>query len=232
MPSTDGACSGNPGPGGWGALLAGQGKAPPGKSSASGEFKGGEAHTRPTTGWSLLAGDPRARGRWRRPATITVVTDSAYVKGRHHTNGSRDGSAKGWKKRGTSNEKGGKAREERGPLASPGRGRAAPQGDLDMVKGHAGHPENRTRRRAGRSRHAPLSSASSGCARRGPGLAAPPRVLERRRGGDGHTRAARLGPPFSDRPRPMRGARISSAPTRRRIAFSTLAAGIASRTSS
>ena len=41
---TDGACSGNPGPGGWGALLR--------YGAHTREMHGGEGRPRPTTGWS------------------------------------------------------------------------------------------------------------------------------------------------------------------------------------
>ncbi|MDA0901646.1 MAG: ribonuclease HI [Proteobacteria bacterium] len=73
---TDGACSGNPGPGGWGALL----QAKTGDIAAiERELKGGEADT--TNNRMELLAAINALEALERPSTITVVTDSAYVKG-------------------------------------------------------------------------------------------------------------------------------------------------------
>ena len=73
---TDGACSGNPGPGGWGALL----QAKTGDAVVKErELKGGEADT--TNNRMELLAAINALEALERPSTITVVTDSAYVKG-------------------------------------------------------------------------------------------------------------------------------------------------------
>ena len=73
---TDGACSGNPGPGGWGALLiARQGDA----VVKERELKGGEADT--TNNRMELMAAISALEALERPSRLTVVTDSAYVKG-------------------------------------------------------------------------------------------------------------------------------------------------------
>ncbi|MEX0853045.1 MAG: ribonuclease HI [Bauldia sp.] len=68
---TDGACSGNPGPGGWGALLAwnGHGK----------ELKGGESLT--TNNRMELTAAIKALASIKRPSAIDFYTDSQYVKG-------------------------------------------------------------------------------------------------------------------------------------------------------
>jgi ribonuclease HI len=72
---TDGACSGNPGPGGWGALLiAREGDA----VVKERELKGGEALT--TNNRMELLAAISALEALGRPSAITVVTDSAYVK--------------------------------------------------------------------------------------------------------------------------------------------------------
>ena len=72
---TDGACSGNPGPGGWGVLLrAIEG----GQVVKEREIKGGEAHT--TNNRMELLAAIAAFEALDRPTAVTVVTDSAYVK--------------------------------------------------------------------------------------------------------------------------------------------------------
>ena len=72
---TDGACSGNPGPGGWGALLM----ARDGETILrERELSGGEADT--TNNRMELLAAISALEALEKPAAITVVTDSAYVK--------------------------------------------------------------------------------------------------------------------------------------------------------
>ncbi len=122
---TDGACSGNPGPGGWGALLEWNGTAR--------EICGGADDT--TNNRMELMAAIEALNTLKRPCTVKLVTDSVYV---------RDGITKwlpGWKKRGwktaakkpVKNEDLWRALDE-----------AAGRHDIDWqwVKGHAGHPEN------------------------------------------------------------------------------------------
>ena len=67
---TDGACSGNPGPGGWGALLESSGKIR--------ELKGGEPAT--TNNRMELMAAIVALETLTRPATIVLHTDSTYVR--------------------------------------------------------------------------------------------------------------------------------------------------------
>ena len=72
---TDGACSGNPGPGGWGVLL----RASEGETILKErELKGGEADT--TNNRMELLAAIHALETLERPSTITIITDSAYVK--------------------------------------------------------------------------------------------------------------------------------------------------------
>jgi len=67
---TDGACSGNPGPGGWGVLLAWRGKTK--------ELKGGAAET--TNNRMELTAAIEALEALKRPSTIELYTDSTYVR--------------------------------------------------------------------------------------------------------------------------------------------------------
>jgi ribonuclease HI len=86
---TDGACSGNPGPGGWGALL----QAKDGdKVIKERELKGGEPLT--TNNRMELLAAINALEALDRETEITIVTDSNYVK-----NGIT-GWIFGWKKNG------------------------------------------------------------------------------------------------------------------------------------
>lgn len=66
---TDGACKGNPGPGGWGALLEYNGQRR--------ELKGGEALT--TNNRMELMAAIRALETLTRPCEVTLYTDSSYV---------------------------------------------------------------------------------------------------------------------------------------------------------
>ncbi len=74
---TDGACSGNPGPGGWGAILEYRG--------TSKEISGGEKNT--TNNRMELTGVISALSALREPCRVTLYTDSRYVV---------DGIEKGW----------------------------------------------------------------------------------------------------------------------------------------
>ncbi len=67
---TDGACKGNPGPGGWGALLRSGGH--------ERELFGGEPHT--TNNRMELTAVIRALAALRAPSRVEVFTDSEYVK--------------------------------------------------------------------------------------------------------------------------------------------------------
>ncbi len=72
---TDGACSGNPGPGGWGVLLIARDGAQVIKER---ELSGGEADTT-NNRLELMAAISALEGLTR-PSALTIVTDSAYVK--------------------------------------------------------------------------------------------------------------------------------------------------------
>ncbi len=127
---TDGACSGNPGPGGWGALLIARDGDTVVKERA---LKGGEADT--TNNRMELLAAITALETLDRPTKMTIVTDSAYVK---------DGITAwihGWKKRGwkTAAKKPVKNEDLWRRLDD-----AVARHDVtwEWVKGHAGHPEN------------------------------------------------------------------------------------------
>jgi ribonuclease HI len=127
---TDGACSGNPGPGGWGVVLqAMQGDA----VVKERELSGGAPQT--TNNQMELQAAIAALNAFTRPSKITLVTDSSYVM---------DGLTKwihGWKKNGwkTAAKKPVKNAELWQDLDA-----AAAKHDVtwQWVKGHAGHPQN------------------------------------------------------------------------------------------
>ena len=127
---TDGACSGNPGPGGWGVLL----QAKDGETVVKErEMQGGEART--TNNQMELMAAISALESLSRPSKITVVTDSQYVK-----NGVT-GWIFGWKKNGwkTAAKKPVKNVELWQRLDAA---QAEHHVTWAWVKGHAGHPEN------------------------------------------------------------------------------------------
>jgi len=127
---TDGACSGNPGPGGWGALLiAREGDA----VLKERELCGGEAET--TNNRMELLAAINALETLERATALTIVTDSSYVKD-GITKWIHGWKARGWKtaaKKPVKNEDLWKRLEE-----------ATGRHDVtwEWVKGHAGHPEN------------------------------------------------------------------------------------------
>ncbi|MEJ5218690.1 ribonuclease HI [Cognatishimia sp. D5M38] len=127
---TDGACSGNPGPGGWGVLL----RAMKGEEVLKErELSGGAAET--TNNQMELMAAIMALETLERASQVTVVTDSAYVK-----NGVT-GWIHGWKRNGwrTSNKKPVKNVELWQRLDTA---QARHSVTWEWVKGHAGHPEN------------------------------------------------------------------------------------------
>ena len=127
---TDGACSGNPGPGGWGALMQAMDGAAVVKER---ELKGGEPHT--TNNRMELLGAINALESLTRKTEITIITDSNYVK-----NGITSWIF-GWKKNGWKNA-------AKKPVANAelwqrlDTANAAHDVTWKWVKGHAGHPEN------------------------------------------------------------------------------------------
>jgi ribonuclease HI len=122
---TDGACSGNPGPGGWGAILRYRG--------TEREINGGEADT--TNNRMEMMAAIQALEALRRASRITLYTDSRYLS---------DGITKwihGWKRRGwkTAGKKPVKNQDlwQRLDAATAGH-----EIEWRWVKGHAGHREN------------------------------------------------------------------------------------------
>ncbi|SEL95478.1 ribonuclease HI [Roseovarius azorensis] len=127
---TDGACSGNPGPGGWGVLMR---AVDGGRIVKERELSGGEAQT--TNNRMELLAAIHALEALSRPSAVTLITDSAYVK-----NGVT-GWIHGWKRNGwkTSNKKPVKNADLWQRLdEAQSRHRVT----WEWVKGHAGHPEN------------------------------------------------------------------------------------------
>ena len=122
---TDGACKGNPGPGGWGAVLR--------SGEREKEVCGSEART--TNNRMELMAAIGALEALKRPCRVTLTTDSTYV---------RDGITKwihGWKRNGwrTAAKKPVKNAELWQRLEEAARRHEI---DWQWVKGHAGHPEN------------------------------------------------------------------------------------------
>ena len=122
---TDGACRGNPGPGGWGAVLR--------YGDTDKELHGGEAMT--TNNRMELTAVIKALEALKRECEVRVVTDSQYVK-----NGITQWIA-GWKRNGwrTANRK---------PVKNVDLWQRLDAAVADhrvewaWVKGHSGHPEN------------------------------------------------------------------------------------------
>ncbi|NBN64423.1 ribonuclease HI [Microvirga tunisiensis] len=122
---TDGACSGNPGPGGWGAILR--------FGPHERELSGGEADT--TNNRMELTAAIEALNALKRPCRIDLYTDSVYV---------RDGITKwmfNWKRNNwrTADKKPVKNAELWQALDEAQRRHEI---SWHWVKGHAGHPEN------------------------------------------------------------------------------------------
>ncbi|EBA13484.1 ribonuclease HI [Roseobacter sp. CCS2] len=127
---TDGACSGNPGPGGWGALLVARDGD---KVLKERELCGGEADT--TNNRMELLAAISALETLDRSTALTIVTDSSYVKD-GITQWIHGWKARGWKtaaKKPVKNEDLWKRLDE-----------VTARHDVtwEWVKGHAGHPEN------------------------------------------------------------------------------------------
>ena len=122
---TDGACSGNPGPGGWGALLRGRGHEK--------ELSGGAAAT--TNNRMELTAAIMALEALKQPSDVDIHTDSQYVRG------GVTSWIHGWKRNGwrTADKKPVKNMELWQQLDAAS---ANHQVRWHWVKGHAGHPEN------------------------------------------------------------------------------------------
>lgn len=122
---TDGACKGNPGPGGWGAVIR--------SGHHEKELSGGEADT--TNNRMEMMAAVEALKALKRPCHVILTTDSVYV---------RDGITKwvhGWQRNGwkTADKKPVKNSDLWQALLAA----AAPHKvEWHWVKGHNGHPEN------------------------------------------------------------------------------------------
>ena len=123
---TDGACSGNPGPGGWGAVLRYNG--------VEKELFGGELST--TNNRMELTAVIKALEALKEPCFVTLTTDSKYVA---------DGIDKGWAK---SWQKNGWRKSDKKPALNTDLWQRLLElleihtVKIVWVKGHAGHPEN------------------------------------------------------------------------------------------
>ncbi len=122
---TDGACSGNPGPGGWGVVLQ--------YGDVEKELYGGEAHTT-NNRMELLAVIMGLRAL-KRACAVAVYTDSVYVKNGITT------WLKGWKKKGWKTADG-KPVKNQDLWEALDVEVAAHDVTFHWVKGHAGHPLN------------------------------------------------------------------------------------------
>ena len=141
---TDGACSGNPGPGGWGVLLIARDGETVLKER---ELQGGEPDT--TNNRMELMAAIAALESLSRASAITVVTDSAYVK-----NGVTAW-IEGWKRNGwrTAAKKPVKNADLWQRLDEA---RARHAVTWRWIKGHAGHAENERADALARSGMAPF----------------------------------------------------------------------------
>lgn len=145
---TDGACSGNPGPGGWGVLLI----AREGDSILkTRELSGGEAQT--TNNRMELLAAISALEALSRASDLTVVTDSAYVK-----NGVTEW-IHGWKRNGWRTA-------SRAPVKNADlwqrldEAQTRHQVEWRWIKGHAGHAENEKADELARAGMAPFKKAA------------------------------------------------------------------------
>jgi ribonuclease HI len=121
----DGACRGNPGPGGWGVLLRQGGR--------ERELHGGEAHT--TNNRMELTAVIRALEALEPGAAVRVYTDSQYVQ-KGISGWIHDWKRRGWR---TADKKPVKNQDLWLRLDELARGHAV---EWHWVRGHAGHPEN------------------------------------------------------------------------------------------
>ncbi len=123
---SDGACSGNPGPGGWGAILRYKG--------SEKELSGGETET--TNNRMELMGVIAALESLKEPCQVKVFTDSQYIAKAFTENWLENWQKNGWK---TAGKKPVKNRELWERLLA----QAAIHGlEWQWIRGHAGHPEN------------------------------------------------------------------------------------------
>ena len=122
---TDGACSGNPGPGGWGALLR--------YGETEKELSGGERST--TNNRMEMMAAIAALESLKRPCSVVLTTDSTYL---------RDGITKwieGWKRKGWKTAAG-KPVKNQDLWQRLEKALVPHKVDWHWVRGHAGHDEN------------------------------------------------------------------------------------------
>jgi ribonuclease HI len=150
---TDGACSGNPGPGGWGVLmLARDGD----KVVKERTLQGGEADT--TNNRMELMAAISALEALARPSTLILVTDSAYVK-----NGITEWLA-GWKRKNWRTAAGSAVKNvDLWQRLDEARQRHTVE--WRWIKGHAGHAENERADELARAGMAPFKPAKSEAAK-------------------------------------------------------------------
>lgn len=123
---TDGACQGNPGPGGWGAILRYQGREK--------EISGGEAHT--TNNRMELSAVIEALALLKEPCEVTLWSDSKYVCDAIEKGWAKSWRKNGWKKADKKPALNNDLWERLLNLLEPHHIK------ICWVKGHAGHPEN------------------------------------------------------------------------------------------
>ena len=144
---TDGACSGNPGPGGWGVVLL---AIENGQEVKRKELNGGAPDT--TNNQMELTAAIEALNTLERPSKLTLVTDSVYVK---------DGITKwihGWKAKGWTKKGGLKNKELWQDLDA-----ACERHNVtwEWIKGHAGHEHNERADELAREGMAPFKPISA-----------------------------------------------------------------------
>ncbi len=122
---TDGACRGNPGPGGWGVLMRYKGHEK--------TLRGGEPHT--TNNRMELMAAIKGLEALKRPSRVRLTTDSEYVK-KGIVEWISGWKKRGWKTAGRKAVKNADLWQELDALAS--------QHDIEWhwVRGHSGHSEN------------------------------------------------------------------------------------------
>lgn len=123
---TDGACSGNPGPGGWGAILDYQGKRK--------ELCGGDAST--TNNRMELMAVIESLKALKEPCIVTVVTDSQYVSNGISLGWAKSWKANNWRKKDKKPALNSELWDELLTLTEKH------SVTFNWIRGHVGHPEN------------------------------------------------------------------------------------------
>ncbi len=145
---TDGACSGNPGPGGWGVLMIAREN---GAVIKERELSGGEALT--TNNRMELLAAISALEALTRPSEVTIVTDSAYVKN-GVTEWIHAWKRKNWRTAGGSPVKNVELWQRLEAAA------ARHTVNWRWIKGHAGHAENERADALARAGMAPFKASA------------------------------------------------------------------------